>query len=587
MSFDGIVVNSLSRELKKTLGNSKIDKVYQPEKDEICLKIRARQESYKLVISASASNPRTYLADMYEKTNPKKAPVFCMTLRKHIQGGIITDIEQVDFERIIKISVESYDELKEKTLKYLFVEIMGKHSNIILVSHSGKIIDSIKRIPLSVSRLRQVLPGAEYELPPSQNKLNPLKKISVEEFKTLLKEDDNIVKSLYSNILGISPLVAKEVCFRSGVSVDSKINEISLSKFNEIMSIVEGIFDDLKNDIDYPNMIIDTKKDKIVEFSSIELKQYQDMSDIKDDSISAIIEQYYLKKDIKDRLNQKSSSMKKSISLRLDRVNNKIKKQLKELRESENAHVYKTKGELITSYIYMIKKGMESVEVLNFYDENNPIMIKLNPNLSPSENAQKYFKKYNKLKNANEELTKLLIINKEESEYLDNILLSIDNSENSQELKEIREELVREGYLKSRNMPKKNNKPKTVIMKYLSSNGNTIMVGRNNKQNDYLTLKMADNDDYWFHTKDIPGSHVLLKCAGKQVNDEEIKEAATLAAYYSKAKMSSNVPIDYTRKKNVKKPSGAKPGMVIYEKNKTVYVTPSDEEKAKIKKIED
>lgn len=589
MAFDGIVVNSLARELNEILNGSKIDKVYQPERDEICLKVRSREGNKKLVISASASNPRVYLADKYEKNNPKKAPVFCMTLRKHIQNGVIVGIEQVGFERIIKISVESYDELKEKTIKNLYVEIMGKHSNIILVmENQNKILDSIKRVPISISRVRQILPGNEYELPPEQDKMNPLNKINADELLERIKSGKGqVFKSIYTNILGISPLVAKDVCLRVGIDKSKDIEQISLEDSKKIADEINRIFDDLAKDKIYPNVVIDEKKDKIIEFSSIRLKQYEDLTEVRKDTISQAIEDYYLIKDKKERINQKSSNMKKNISLKLERINHKLEKQAKELKDSEKADEYKVKGELLTAFIYMIKPGMESIKLANFYDNNEEIEIKLKAHFSPSENAQKYFKKYNKLKNATEELTKQIAINGEEAQYLENTLLSIENCENEKELKEIKEELMREGYIKTYKMPKKNNKPGTNIMKYISSNGNLIMVGKNNKQNDYLTLRLADNEDLWFHTKDIPGSHVLLKVGGKKFDEKEILEAATLAAYYSKAKMSENVPVDYTTKRNVRKPSGAKPGLVIYEKNKTVYVTPSDEEKAKIKKFEE
>lgn len=589
MAFDGIVVNSLARELNEILNGSKIDKVYQPERDEICLKVRSREGNKKLVISASASNPRVYLADKYEKNNPKKAPVFCMTLRKHIQNGVIVGIEQVGFERIIKISVESYDELKEKTIKNLYVEIMGKHSNIILVmENQNKILDSIKRVPISISRVRQILPGNEYELPPEQDKMNPLNKINADELLERIKSGKGqVFKSIYTNILGISPLVAKDVCLRVGIDKSKDIEQISLEDSKKIADEINRIFDDLAKDKIYPNVVIDEKKDKIIEFSSIRLKQYEDLTEVRKDTISQAIEDYYLIKDKKERINQRSSNMKKNISLKLERINHKLEKQAKELKDSEKADEYKVKGELLTAFIYMIKPGMESIKLANFYDNNEEIEIKLKAHFSPSENAQKYFKKYNKLKNATEELTKQIAINEEEAQYLENTLLSIENCENEKELKEIKEELMREGYIKTYKMPKKNNKPGTNIMKYISSNGNLIMVGKNNKQNDYLTLRLADNEDLWFHTKDIPGSHVLLKVGGKKFDEKEILEAATLAAYYSKAKMSENVPVDYTTKRNVRKPSGAKPGLVIYEKNKTVYVTPSDEEKTKIKKFEE
>nr|WP_297573469.1 NFACT RNA binding domain-containing protein [uncultured Peptostreptococcus sp.] len=585
MSFDGIVVKSLVGELREKLIDSKIDKVYQPEKDEVCLKIRSKEGACKLLLSASASHPRVYIANKYEKTNPKKAPVFCMTLRKYIQGGVIVGIDQVGFERIIKISVESYDELREKTCKDLYIEIMGKHSNIILVSDlEGKVIDSIKRVPLSVSRARQVLPGVSYELPPSQDKLNPLDIIDVDKFTLRINRSKGpVFKAIYGNILGLSPLLAREVCVRVGLEANTEVEDLSNEDIRSLVDCINTIFDDLDKNKVYPSIIIDKKRDKIVEFSSIRLSQYKDLTEIYDDSISTIIEDYYLAKDKKDRINQRASSMKKNLSLKLDRVKHKIDKQMIELNESENADKYRIKGELITSYIYMIKEGMDKVVLENFYDNNKEIEIDLRVNLSPSENAQKYFKKYNKLKNAGEEISKQMVINIQEKEYLENTLLSIENCDDARELKEIREELIREGYIKSYKMPKKDNKPGTDMRKFTSCQGKLIIVGKNNKQNDYLTLRLADNEDLWFHTKDIPGSHVLIKSAGMTVTDEELIEAATLAAYYSKARMSSNVPVDYTMRKNVKKPSGAKPGMVIYEKNKTIYVTPSDEAKAKIK----
>lgn len=588
MAFDAIVVNSLARELNEMLEGTKIDKVYQPEKDEVCLKIRSGKDNYKLVLSASPSHPRVYIADNYEKQNPKKAPVFCMTLRKHIQSGVIAGVVQVGFERIIRIAIDSYDELREKTRKYLYVEIMGKHSNIILVHDTeNRILDSIKRVPPSVSRLRQILPGMAYELPPVQDKINPMANIDRQELIDRIRSCDmQIFKAIYSNILGLSPTVAREICYRLDIDKSMSSLEIGDGEIDRIIKEINLMFGKLELGQAYPNMIIDQKRDKIVEFSSIKLNQYEDLTEINFDRVSQAIESYYISKDIKDRINQRASAMKKSLQIKLDRVNNKIKKQNQELLESEKADDYRVKGELLTSYIYMVQKGMEEVELDNFYDNNSKIRVSLNKNLTPSENAQKYFKKYNKLKNASEEISKQIKINLEESEYLENSLLAIENCDNDKDLKEIREELIREGYIKSYRMPKKDIKPNAQYLKYMSSGGNLIMVGKNNKQNDYLTLRLADNEDLWFHTKNIPGSHVVLKCAGKKVLDEEILEAATLAAYYSKAKMSANVPVDYTIKKHVKKPSGAKPGMVIYETNKTAYVTPSDEAKAKIRGYE-
>ena len=586
MALDGLVIHSIVNELHNKLLGGKIDKVYQPENDEVVLHIRNNKENFKLVLSCSASNPRVYLANNYKKENPINAPMFCMLFRKYIQGGNIVDISQVGFERIIKISVESFDELKEKTTKDIIIEIMGRHSNIILThSLDDKIIDSAKRIPPSVSRVRQILPGQTYILPPAQDKLNPIDNIDIDSFKNTLNNfDSSIFKAIYSKFLGISPVIAKEICFRANVDENTLINEISSDDINKVYKEFISLFKDIKNNIYNPSMVIDESIDKVLDFSCINLNQFSNLSIINDDSISKILENYYATKDIKDRIHQRSSDLRKSISIKLDRLYNKLNKQQKELLESENADIYKVKGELITSYIYMIEKGMENIEVPNFYDpEYKNIKISLNKNFTPSENAQKYFKKYNKMKTAKKEITSQVEITKEEVNYLENILLSIENCETLAELMDIREELTKVGYLRGKINNKKETKLTTKPHEFISSDGFKILVGKNNKQNDHLTLKIASNDDIWMHTKNIPGSHVIIKTDGKEVSDETIFEGAMLAAYFSKSKLSSQVPVDYTKKKNIKKPNGAKPGMVIYETNSTIYVTPTEELVAKLK----
>ncbi|MGL5315195.1 MAG: Rqc2 family fibronectin-binding protein [Peptostreptococcaceae bacterium] len=586
MALDGLVIHSIVNELSSKLLGGKVDKIYQPENDEIVLHIRNNKENYKLILSSSASNPRVYLASNYKKENPISAPMFCMLFRKYIQGGNIVNVSQVGFERIIKISVESFDELKEKTTKDIIIEIMGRHSNIILAhSSDNKIIDSAKRIPPSISRVRQILPGHTYSLPPEQDKINPLNVISKDDFITALSGYSGpIFKSIYSSFLGISPIISKEICFRSNIDENTIVSELSDEQFSSLYSVFTSLFIDMKNDNYNPCIVVDENLDKVVDFSCIELSLFKNLSYIHDDSMSKVLEDYYYTKDIKDRIHQRSSDLRKSISIKLDRLYNKLNKQEEELLESESADKYKINGELITSYIYMIEKGMDSVEVANFYDPNyETVTIKLNKNLTPSENAQKYFKKYSKMKTAKVEITHQIEISKEEIDYLENILLSIENCENLAELNDIREELSKVGYIKSSNKNKKDTKLTTSPHEFVSSDGFKILVGKNNKQNDHLTLKVADNDDIWMHTKSIPGSHVIIKANGSSVPDETLFEGAMLAAFFSKGKMSSQVPVDYTKKKNIKKPNGAKPGMVIYETNSTVYVTPSEELVAKLK----
>ena len=586
MALDGLVIHSLAHELTTKLVGGKIDRVHQPENDELVLYIRNNKENFKLVLSSSASNPRIYIANDYKKENPIKAPMFCMLFRKYIQGGIITEISQINFERIIKISVESFDELKEKTTKDIYIEIMGRHSNIILVQNS-KIIDSIKRIPPSVSRVRQLLPNMTYELPPAQDKINPIKGTSIKSFINILREFDGpIYKGIYSKFLGISPSVAKEICHRANLNPNDNGNDKTRDELSVLYRIFSDLFTNIKKDEYNPCIVIDENVDKVIDFSCINLSYLDGNKFIKNDSISQIIEDYYKTKDFKERVHQRTADLRKSISIKLERLYHKQKKIEKELRDADNADEFKVKGELLTSYIYMIQKGMESVEVANFYDANySNIRIALNKNLTPSENAQKYFKKYNKLKTAKIELTSQIAICNEEIEYLENIMLGIENCENLEELNDIKDELIKLGYAKApfRYKAKKDIDPTTKPNQFTSSDGFTILVGKNNKQNDYLTLRIADPEDLWMHTKNIPGSHVIIKCAGKEVPDNTLLEAATLAAYFSKARLSSQVPVDYTMKKHVKKPSGSKPGMVIYETNSTIYVTPTEELVVKLK----
>ena len=589
MALDGLVIHSLVDELSTKLVGGKVDKVHQPEDDEIVLYIRNNKENYKLVLSCSSSNPRVYIANDYKKENPKKAPMLCMLFRKYIQSGNIVGISQVGFERIIKISVNSLDELKEKSTKDIYIEIMGRHSNIILThSLDNKIIDSAKRIPTSISRVRQILSGITYELPPAQSKLNPLHNISNSDFIDSLKSYEGpIFKGIYSKFLGISPIISKEICYRANVNEKTAISDLSNSELNSLYNEFNNLFKDIRNNNYSPCIVVNEKVDRVVDFSCISLNLYNEFKFIIKDSMSTILEDYYKTKDIKDRIHQRASDLKKSISIKLERLYHKQEKQEEELKEAENADIYKVKGELLTAYIYMIQKGMESIEVQNFYDPNyENISISLKKNLTPSENSQRYFKKYNKLKTAKKEITSQMSINKEEIDYLENILLNIENCENLAELQDIKDELISLGYSKASGKLKSKKeiaKLTTSPHEFMSSDGVKILVGKNNKQNDHLTLRIADPDDIWMHTKNIPGSHVIIKCAGKEVSEQTIYEGAMLAAYFSKSKMSSQVPVDYTKKKHVKKPSGSKPGMVIYETNSTMYVTPTEEMVASLK----
>ncbi|SKC87275.1 Rqc2 family fibronectin-binding protein [Maledivibacter halophilus] len=587
MPFDGLVINSLKKELKQVLLNKKIEKIYQPEDDEILIKFRNTDINNKLLISVNSSFPHLCLTSM-QKVNPTTPPMFCMLLRKHLHGGKIVDCYQVEFERILVLSVESHDELGNINIKNLIVEIMGKHSNIILTQDNNTIIDSIKRIPSSISRKRQILPGLKYEYPPSQNKIN----IFTTDYTTFKNKINNnskntqIFKAIYKSFQGISPIIAKEICYRSSISMDIPISELSDKNFTDIWNVFIGILGKTHKNEYSPNIIFDAKDNKTIDFSPIVLKIYENeyFSLSFFDSISDTINKYYFEKDKYNRIKQKSTDITKIVNTRLERLHNKLQKQKEELLTAEGADKYKLYGELILSNMHNISKGMKEVTLQNYYETNMPsIAVPLDPKLSPSENSQKYYKKYNKYKSAINKINKQIKETTEEIQYLQNVLTNIENTDDINNIDEIKQELIEQNYIKKRKIVKK--KEKSLASKpseYITSDGFTVLAGKNNKQNDYLTLKVASKKDIWLHTKDIPGSHVIIRTEGKEVSEDTIKAAALIAAYNSKGRYSSKVPIDYTYVKYVKKPSGAKPGMVIYENFKTIYVTPFKEEVQKL-----
>ncbi|WP_053956934.1 Rqc2 family fibronectin-binding protein [Inediibacterium massiliense] len=574
MPFDGIVVSSIVHELKEKILMGKIDKIYQPENDEIHILIRCFKEKYKLLISASSNHPRIHLTHT-DKINPQTPPIFCMLLRKHLQGGKIIDIYQKEFERIVVLSIESYDELGVLSIKQLVVEIMGKHSNIILLDPSqNKILDSIKRISGDINRYREILPGKNYIAPPTQGKQNPLN-LSFEDFVFKLKESSNgtpIYKGIYKSFQGISPVAAREICLLSHIEEDKGVIELLDADYKNLWNNFHK-FLCIKNQ--NPHIIISKENGQIVDFYPIPLKIYQSVyTSIDFDCMSDLLEQFYIQRDLFDRIKQKSTDLRKLINHTMQKLLNKKQKLNEELLSAMKAQKYRIYGELLTANLHTITKGDKSVEVINFYDENcGKVTISLNEHLTPAQNAQKYFKKYTKSKNAQNEIDTQLKDADDEILYFENLIQTIENTSDLENIEEIRLELMEEGYIKKKKISSKKHTP-SKPMSFISSDGYSILVGKNNKQNDQLTLKIASKKDLWLHTKDIPGSHVIIVTHNEEVPQATILEAAELAAYFSKGKISSNVPVDYTTVKYVKKPNGAKPGMVIYENNKTIYITP-------------
>ena len=562
MALDGIYLYSLINELKDFAINSKIDKVNQPEKDEIILTLRGKGTK-KLLISSSSNYPRLHFTTI-NKINPLKAPVFCMVLRKYLIGGKIIDITQYSTDRIISIDIENKDELGFDSKYSLIVEIMARHSNITLVrKRDNKIMESIKHIHSNKNSYRVLYPGATFIMPPTSNKLNPFS-FTKEELKNLLKENINFNESIFSKIItGVGKNLSNDLF----IEYKNKFNDLTIDNLSLfITDYLKNILKDNKN-------ILFFKDGKVVDFYFKDLISLNNCEKKYFESHSYTLDNFYATKDKQDRLHSKGLDIQRLINTNIERCLKKIKILEKTLKECEAKEDYRIKGELLTSYIYGFKKGDKDVSVLNYYSENEEYLkISLDENKTPSENIQFYFKKYNKLKNAEEASINQLSINEDELNYLNSVLTSLETADNYADIEEIKKELIETGYVRFRKEKNKNKIKTNKPLHFISSDGIDIYVGKNNIQNDYLTLKFAEKTDTWLHTKIIPGSHVIIK--GKNITESTLLEAATLAAFYSKGKNSTKVPVDYTLVKNVKKPSGAKPGMVIYSTNKTLYIDP-------------
>lgn len=573
LALDGIFLYTTLEELKNTILNSKISKINQPEKDEIIFSLKKDKDSYKLLISASSVYPRIHLTDINKK-NPMKPPMFCMVLRKYLSNSKITSIYQLQLDRVVFIDFQGKDELGFEKTYTLIIEIMGRHSNISLVEKNNYIIlDSIKHITPEINSIRTLLPGLKFILPPESNKLNPLN-YTYENFEKFILENNIKLNNTFISkvFMGVSNQLSKEI-------INSLNTELSLENLKNIYKEIELFFNKVNNK-DF-SFFITLEDNNLKDFFPINLPSLEEDNKKYFSSPSKTLEYYYSEKDKRDRLNNKSSSLLKLVNNNLERCHKKMELLKDNLEKCKKADKYRIYGELLTANIYNIKQGDESIDVVNYYSEDSEIInIKLDPTKTPSANIQNYFKRYSKLKKSKEYSLEQIKITEDEILYLNSVLTNIKNTEDYASIEEIKKELMDAHYLKfKKNVRKKETKSKP--MHFISSEGIHIYVGKNNIENDYLTLKFADKRDLWFHTKDIPGSHVILKTLG-DFTEKTLNEAANLAAYYSKGRDSSKVPVDYTEVKNVHKPNGAKPGMVIYEKNKTIFITP---EKPSLEKL--
>lgn len=567
MALDGIVIANMVQELNDTICGGKINKIAQPENDELMLTIKNQKNQYRLLISAGASLPLIYLTQV-NKPSPMTAPNFCMLLRKHIGSGKILRVWQPGLERIINFEIEHLNELGDVCRKTLVVEIMGKHSNIIFCNEEGMIIDSIKHVSLQMSSVREVLPGRTYFIPETQHKWNPLE-VSAETFTAEISAKPMaLAKALYTTFTGISPLTAEEICHRASLESAQSANSFSELELTHLYRIFSFIMEDVKNGTFTPNIIF--QGEEPVDFSSIQLTQYQDKTTAKYPTISEVLENYYAVKNTITRIRQKSSDLRKIVQTALERNRKKYDLQLKQLKDTEKRDKHKVYGELINTYGYNLEPGAKKLEALNYYT-NEMITIPLDPTLTPQENAKKNFDKYNKLKRTFEALTDLIEETQDEIKHLESISTSLDIALSEEDLVQVKEELMDYGYIKRKYTGKKvkiTSKP----FHYLSSDGYHMYVGKNNFQNDELTFKIATGNDWWFHAKGAPGSHVIVKANNEELPDRTFEEAARLAAYYSKNRSAEKVEIDYVEKKHVKKTNGGKPGFVIYHTNYSMLI---------------
>ena len=585
MALDGIVISNIVSELNNLILDGRINKISQPEKDELIIAIKSNREIIRLLISANPSLPLLYITKE-NKPSPMTAPNFCMLLRKHLNSAKIISITQPSLERVIDMEIEHFNELGDLCTKHIIIELMGKHSNIIFTDDNYTIIDSIKHISSMVSSIREVLPGRKYFIPCSEEKLNPFT-IDLNEFKKIIKEHDILLqKAIYSRITGLSPLIAAQIAIKANIAPD--INTALLEDAD--IEVLYKAFCQLINTINskdyFPNIVY--KNNIPTEFSSVKLEGYHvGYTTTKYDSVSDLLYDYYSQKNQYTRIHQKSADLRKITQTLIERSSKKLDLQLKQLSDTQKRDKYKVYGDLIMAYSYDIVSGSKSYTCMDFYNDNKEITIPLDPDLSPTDNGKKYYDKFSKLKRTYTALTSQVEETKNELNHLESISISLDIAKNENDLNQIKKELAENGYIKNKG-PANNKKQKATNsgapMHYVTENGYHIYVGRNNYQNDDLTFKFANGNDWWFHSKTLAGSHVILKNIGEEIPDEVFELAAGVAAYYSKGKANEKVEIDYIQKKHVKKPNAGKPGFVIYHTNYSMMAQPDI---SKLKEVEE
>ncbi len=578
MALDGIFLRHIGKEIENIALDGKVNQVHQPNRDELIISIHTHQGNKRLLISARADSPRVSFTN-HSAENPPVAPMFCMLMRKKLCGARLRAVRQFELERILFLDFDATNTLGDSEKLTLAVEIMGKHSNCILIDSEGVIIDALKRIDLTLSSKRLVLPQLRFELPPSQGKVSLLE-VPCDTVAERIFENQNMTldKAMLSVVMGVSPIVCRELAYIATGSTDIRVEDLSSSEKTAYIQELEKLSKLAREGEGTPFMLRDASG-KPFDLTFFEVTQYAQAAESRSFAgFSELLDEYYHKRDSIERMRVRSRDLSKLVANNIARLSRKLSNQVAEQTKSKDREHLRICGDLLQANLYRIEKGSPFVDVENFYDENmGTLRIKLDPAKSPAQNAQRYYKEYQKAKTADKILSVQIEKGRQELEYLETVLDEIERAENESDLSAIRQELVSEGYIKPQKGKQK--PPKELAPReFTVSDDFKVLVGRNNRQNDMLTLKLSRKTDLWFHTKDIPGSHTILLTEGREVSDEAIFETAQICAYFSKARESSQVPVDYTLVKYVSKPQGSPAGRVIYTDQHTVYVTPKNPE---------
>ena len=576
MALDGIFLHLLSEELKEVLIGSKVDKIHQTQKVELVFTMRTRNGAYRLLLSASGNAPRLHLTT-HSIENPPKPPMLCMLLRKHLGSATLVDIQQEGLDRILKLVFSSVNELGDRVTRTLVIEIMAQYSNIILLDENGVIIDSVKRVDNTKSSVREVLPGLPYELPPKQNKLSVTENTTDEIISAITSKNTKLNNAILSSMEGMSPVLCREIAFRTA-GIDAVADELSENQRAKLSFEFEMLKNTVLNRTVSPNAVADAEG-KLLDFSFVPITQYGSAAQyLSYESLSETLERFYFERERLARTKSKAEDLFKNINNLIERLAKKISNQMAELEECKDREEKKIFAELINANLYRLSKGSTVYELENYYDDYKTVAIPVKPELTPTENAQRYYKEYRKLRTAEEMLTKLIAEGREELSYLRTVLDELSRAETEREISEIRQELSDGGFVRQKNQGKVKRSQPMPPLEFDAPDGFKVWVGRNNIQNDKLSLKTAMKSDLWFHIQKAPGSHVILSLDGRTPTEKAMEFAAKTAAYYSSGREAGAVEVDYTEVRNLKKPVGSKPGFVIYHVYNSVLVKPENPE---------